>query len=126
MKDSGALSRLDPDALIADAAALLRIPSPTGDERAALTALAELATSLGLAADQHQHDLAALRAHPDHPGEEAARDALWGLTITRPGERPGRLALNGTSTSSDSGPSRGATTRGPSRTGGCTDAARST
>ncbi len=89
------LSRLDTDALIAHAAALLRIPSPTGDERAALTALAELATSLGLAADLHQHDLAALRAHPDHPGEEAARDELWGLTITRAGQRPGRLALNG-------------------------------
>ena len=95
MKDSGALSRLDPDALIGDAAALLRVPSPTGDERAALTALAELATSFGLAADLHQHDLAALRAHPDHPGEEAARDELWGLTITRAGQRPGRLALNG-------------------------------
>ena len=95
MKDSGALSRLDPDALIGDAAALLRVPSPTGDERAALAALAELATSFGLAADLHQHDLAALRAHPDHPGEEAARDELWGLTITRAGSGPGRLALNG-------------------------------
>ena len=95
MKASGALSGLDPDALIADAAALLRIPSVTGDERAALTALAELATSYGLAADLHRHDLAALRAHPDHPGEEAARDELWGLTITRAGQRPGRLALNG-------------------------------
>ena len=95
MKASGALSGLDPDALIADAAALLRIPSVTGDERAALTALAELATSYGLAADLHRHDLAALRAHPDHPGEEAARDELWGLTITRAGQRSGRLALNG-------------------------------
>jgi len=95
VKASGALSDLDPVALIADAAALLRIPSVTGDERAALTALAELATSYGLAADLHRHDLAALRAHPDHPGEEAARDELWGLTITRAGQRPGRLALNG-------------------------------
>jgi acetylornithine deacetylase len=95
VKDFGALAGLDPDALIGDAAALLRIPSVTGDERAALTALAELATSYGLAADLHRHDLAALRAHPDHPGEEAARDELWGLTITRPGTRPGRVALNG-------------------------------
>ena len=94
MKASGALSDLDPVALIADAAALLRIPSVTGDERAALTALAELATSYGLAADLHRHDLAALRAHPDHPGEEAARDELWGLTITRPGERPWFSTLN--------------------------------
>ena len=53
MKEIGALAHLDPDALISDAAALLQIPSPTGDERAALAVLAELATSLGLAADLH-------------------------------------------------------------------------
>jgi len=86
---------IDPVALARDAAALVRIPSPTGDERPALDMLAELAASLGLVADLHRHDLAALRAHPDHPGEEAPRDELWGLTITRPGTAPGRIALNG-------------------------------
>jgi acetylornithine deacetylase len=86
---------LHPDALVRDAAALLRIPSVTGDERGALAALAEMADAYGLRADLHRHDLAALRAHPDHPGEEAQRDELWGLTITRPGDRPGRIALNG-------------------------------
>jgi acetylornithine deacetylase len=89
------LDRLDRDALVRDAAALLRIPSVTGDERSALEALAELAPRHGLVADLHEHDLAALRAHPAYPGEEASRDALWGLTLTRPGTRPGRLALNG-------------------------------
>jgi acetylornithine deacetylase len=78
-----------------DTAALVRIQSVTGDERAALEALADLAARYGLAADLHRHDLAALRAHPNHPGEEAPRDELWGLTITLPGNAPGRIALNG-------------------------------
>src|SRR5215218_1007911 len=86
---------LDPGALARDAAALVRIPSVTGDERGALEALADLAGGYGLAADLHRHDLAALRAHPDHPGEEAPRDELWGLTVTLPGTAPGRIALNG-------------------------------
>jgi acetylornithine deacetylase len=91
VKESGAL---DPDALARDAATLVRIPSVTGDERPALAALAELATAYGLDADLHEHDLHALRAHDAYPGEEAPRDELWGLTITRPG-RGARLALNG-------------------------------
>jgi acetylornithine deacetylase len=86
---------MDPEALIADAAAILRIPSMTGDERPVLEALAELAASLGLEADLHRHDLAALRAADGYPGEEAGRDELWGLTVTRRGGAPGRLALNG-------------------------------
>ena len=89
------LDTLDPRALVRDAAAILRIPSVTGDERRVLEALAELAAAVGLEADLHAHDLGALRAHPDHPGEEAPRDELWGLTVTLPGRAPGRLALNG-------------------------------
>src|ERR671914_901452 len=89
-----ALSAFDPDALARDAAALLRVPSMTGDERGALEALAELAAGYGLRADLHRHDLAALRAHPDHPGEEAPRDELWGLEITLEGG-PRRLCVNG-------------------------------
>jgi acetylornithine deacetylase len=90
-----ALDALDPGALARDAAAFLRVPSLTGGEREALEALAELAASLGLDADLHEHDLVALRAHPDHPGEEAQRDELWGLTVTLRGGGPGRIALNG-------------------------------
>ena len=85
-------------ALAADAAALVQVPSPTGDERDALERLAALAGALGLRADLHEHDLAALRAHPDHPGEEAPRAALWGLTVTVPGRdraAAGRLAICG-------------------------------
>src|SRR4051794_31303428 len=93
--EEAALAALDLGALARDAADLVRIPSLTGDEHAALALVADRAQARGLAADLHRHDLAALRAHPDHPGEEAARDELWGLTITRPADRPGRVALNG-------------------------------
>jgi len=94
---AAALARVDAAALGRDVAALVRVPSVTGDERAALERLAELAAALGLRTDLHRHDLAALRANPDHPGEEAERSELWGLTITVPGSAPGapRLALDG-------------------------------
>ena len=90
-----ALRALDPDALVRDAAAILRVPSVTGQEYAVLEALAERAAALGLDAELHRHDLARLRAHPGHPGEEAARDELWGLDVTLPGGAPGRVCLNG-------------------------------
>src|SRR4051794_16518830 len=93
--DRQALTALDTGAMARDAAALVRVPSVTGDERAALERLAERARALGLDADLHEHDLAALRAHPGHPGEEAPRDSLWGLTATLPGTLPGRLCVNG-------------------------------
>src|SRR4051812_18099794 len=90
-----ALEALDAEALIRDAAALVQVPSVTGDERAALERFAELATRAGLDAELVQHDLAALRAHPGHPGEEAPRTELWGATATLDGTAPGRLCLNG-------------------------------
>jgi acetylornithine deacetylase len=92
-----ALGRLDAAALAHDVAALVQVPSETGDERAALERLGELGQDLGLRAELHRHDLVALRAHPDHPGEEAAREELWGLTVAVPGGPGGgpRLALNG-------------------------------
>ena len=93
--EAAALAALDPDALARDAAAAVRVPSVTGDERRALELLAALAAALGLEPDLHQHDLAALRAHPGHPGEEAPREELWGLTATLAGGAPGRICLNG-------------------------------
>jgi acetylornithine deacetylase len=87
--------RIDPAALAADVAALVRIPTVTGRERAALEWLAGRAAALRLHAELVEHDLAALRAHPGHPGEEAPRDELLGLTVTLPGTAPGRLCLNG-------------------------------
>jgi acetylornithine deacetylase len=93
--EAAALAALDPGALVRDAAALLRVPSVTGQERPALELLAGLAAGRGLEADLHEHDLAALRAHPAHPGEEAPRDDLWGLTVTATGGVPRRVCLNG-------------------------------
>ena len=90
--------RLDAAALARDVAALVAVPSVTGDERAALERLGELAGALGLDAELRRHDLAALRAHPGHPGEEAPRTELWGLSVTVPGAGGGgrpRLALDG-------------------------------
>jgi acetylornithine deacetylase len=86
---------IDAAAIARDTAALVQAPSLTGDERPALERLGELAAALGLEAELHEHDLAALRAHPDHPGEEAPRDELLGLSVTLPGTRAGRIALNG-------------------------------
>jgi acetylornithine deacetylase len=86
---------IDARAVARDAAALVAVPSVTGDERAAFERLAELAAGLGLRADLHRHDLAALRAHPSHPGEEAPREELWGLTVSAGGGAPGRLAVCG-------------------------------
>jgi acetylornithine deacetylase len=89
------VTEIDADAIARDVAAVVQVPSVTGDERAVLEALAALAAGAGLEADLYAHDLDALRTHPDHPGEEAARDALWGLAVTLPGRAPGRLAING-------------------------------
>src|SRR3954454_13099007 len=94
MREARALAALDPEALARDAAALVQVPSVTGDERAALERFAGLADAAGLVAELHPYDLAALRAHPDHPGEEAAREALWGATATLEGDGA-RLCLNG-------------------------------
>jgi acetylornithine deacetylase len=90
-----ALAAVDPDAIARDVSALVRVPSVTGDERAAAELFAELAAAQGLRAEVVEHDLAALRAHPDHPGEEAERSELVGAqaTLDRPG-RP-RVCLNG-------------------------------
>ena len=95
MSEQAARAALDPGALARDAAAALRVPSVTGGERGVLEHLAAAVERLGLEPDLHEHDLAALRAHPRYPGEEAPRDELWGLTATLPGTAPGRICLNG-------------------------------
>src|SRR4051794_10450369 len=92
-----ALAALDPEALIADAAELVRVPSVTGDERAVVERFGRLARARGLVAQTHVHDLSTLRAHPDYPGEETARSELFGATAVLRGREPGaaRLCLNG-------------------------------
>ena len=120
---------IDAAAIARDTAALVQAPSLTGDERPALERLGELAAALGLDAELHEHDLAALRAHPDHPGEEAPRDELLGLSVTLPGTRPGRIASERPRRRRRRG-ERAVDAMSPSparsRTGTCTAAARST
>lgn len=91
----GDVVSIDPDVLAGDVAELVQIPSVTGDERAALAWLAQRADALGLEAELVEHDLAALREHPGHPGEEALRTELLTLSVTLRGSVPGRLCVNG-------------------------------
>src|SRR3954470_3145351 len=92
-----ALAALDPEALIADAAELVRVPSVTGDERAVVERFGRLARARGLVAQTDVHDLSAPRADRDSPGEETARSELFGATAILRGREPGapRLCLNG-------------------------------
>jgi acetylornithine deacetylase len=92
--EAAALAALDPAALARDAAAAVQVPSVTGGERPVLELLAGQARALGLEPDLHEHDLEALRANPCHPGEEAVRTELWGLTAASAGSGP-RICLNG-------------------------------
>ena len=94
---AAALAALDPDALAADLAELVRVPSLTGAERGAAELFAAQAQRLGLDADVVEHDLDALRRHPDHPGEEAPRTELVGAEARVAAGRPGapRICLNG-------------------------------
>jgi acetylornithine deacetylase len=96
MTDAGTPGLLAADAVARTTAQLVRVPSVTGDERAALERLGELAEALGLRAELVSYDLAALRAHPGYPGQEAPRADLHGLTVVGGAVgAPRRLALCG-------------------------------
>ena len=86
---------LDRERLIADVAALVRIPSITGSEEAVAAWSADALRALGLTVEVVTADPAAIRADPDWPGEEMVRTALP-VVIGRAG-RPGgrRLILSG-------------------------------
>ncbi|MEA2405704.1 MAG: acetylornithine deacetylase [Thermoleophilaceae bacterium] len=92
-----ALGAIDAGAIARDASRLVRVPSVTGDERAAIEEAAAMADELGLDAAVVEHDLATLRAGRGYPGEEAGRAELVGATVTLAGEDPGapRICLNG-------------------------------
>jgi acetylornithine deacetylase len=90
-----AVAAIDPDAIAADIARLVRERSVTGDERGAVETLVSIALERGLDASVAAHDVAALRRAPGYPGEEAARSELVGALVELPGEGAGRLCLNG-------------------------------
>src|SRR3954469_17923579 len=89
------LAALDPEAMAADIARLVRERSVTGDERGAVETLAQIADERGLAATVQGHDLEAVRGVPGYPGEEAPRDELLGALVELPGSGSARLCLNG-------------------------------
>jgi len=94
--EDAALAALDADAIARDLSALVQAASPTGAERPAVERVAELGARLGLDAAVVEHDLAAVRALPEHPGEEASRTELLGALVRLAGAPGGRrLCLNG-------------------------------
>ena len=94
---SAALAQVDPAAIARDVSRLVRIPSVTGTERAAAEEVVAIARELALDAELVEFDLAAMRAAPGHPGEEAPRTELVGAIVTLRGADAAapRLALNG-------------------------------
>ncbi len=92
-----AVDLVDAAAIARDLSRLVRVPSVTGTERAAAATLVEIAHAHGLDARVVEHDLAALRAHPGHPGEEAPRSEVVSAEVLLRGADPAapRLCLNG-------------------------------
>ena len=90
-----AAAGVDPDLLAADLAALVRMPSVTGDEIEIQGSLADWLEALGMRVEIFHPDPAAIREDPDWPGEEVRRATLP-VVIGRAG-RPGsfRLVLSG-------------------------------
>jgi acetylornithine deacetylase len=95
--EEAVLRVLDAERISEDLSRVVRVPSVTGGEREVVERLGEMAESYGLESTVQEHDLDALRRHPDYPGEEAPRGELVGLTSVLRGVSPGapRICLNG-------------------------------
>jgi acetylornithine deacetylase len=93
--ETRALEALDTDACVRLAQELVRIPSVTGDERAAQDHVAATLTAAGLEVERFEADLARLKAHPRFPGMEVDRQeaVLVAGTLGAKGDRA--LILNG-------------------------------
>jgi acetylornithine deacetylase len=90
-----AAEAVDPAALAEDLAALIRIPSITGDERAIAARLADQLEALGMEVEIFHPDPADVREDPDWPGEEVERATLP-VVIGRAGLRGlARVVLSG-------------------------------
>jgi acetylornithine deacetylase len=81
------LAAIDPAELVDALRVLIAIPSVTGSaaESEAQQHYTTLLAGAGLEVDHWRLDLPALRADPDHPGEEAARSEGWGVVGVLPG-----------------------------------------
>jgi acetylornithine deacetylase len=90
-----AAAAVDPAALTADLAALVRMRSVTGDEGAIAASLADRLEALGMTVEVFHPDPAAIREDPEWPGEEVPRTSLP-VVIGRAGRTGGRrLVLSG-------------------------------
>lgn len=92
---AAAAAAVDADRLATDLAALVRMPSVTGDEDAIAATLADRLEALGLDVEVFTPNPADVRADPAWPGEEVERTSLP-VVLGRAG-RPGgrRLVLSG-------------------------------
>ena len=82
--EAAALALVDEAATVQILRDLVAVPSVGGSaaESDIQAQLARRLTELGHEVDLWPLDLAALRAHPDHPGEEVERTEAWGLVGT--------------------------------------------
>ena len=112
------MGAVDRDRIAADLAALVQIPSLTGDEDAVQTELGLRMGAAGLEVERIDHPAADLAADPDFPGIEVARRTLPVVAGSLRGDEPGRQAT------SCSG--RLPRSRPRSTTAGCTAAAVAT
>ena len=82
--EAAALALLDEAATVATLRDLVAVPSVGGSaaESDLQAQLARRLTDLGHEVDHWPLDLAALREHPDFPGEEVERSEAWGLVGT--------------------------------------------
>ena len=92
---TAAAAAVDPDLLLADLTALVRVPSVTGDEDAIAASLADRLEALGLEVEVFTPNPADIRADPAWPGEEVPRTSLPVVLgrVGRPGGR--RVVLSG-------------------------------
>ena len=93
--ERAAVEALDNDACIRLAQELVRIPSVTGDERAAQNRVALALEQAGLDVEVFEADVDRLKAHPRFPGMEVDRSeaVLVAATLGHKGDRS--LILNG-------------------------------
>ena len=89
---SAAAAAVDPDRLVADLAALVRLPSITGDEDAIAASLADRLEALGLEVEVFTPNPADIRVDPAWPGEEVPRTTLP-VVLGRAGSAGGRRVV---------------------------------
>ncbi len=92
-----ALDAIEPAVLVETLRQVLAIPSISGspEESEVQHSMAAYFDAAGLDVDLWPIDLDALRARPDHPGEEVDRTEAWGVVATTGGGDGPTLVLNG-------------------------------